>query len=94
MNKELDLVTFKYFLECYFNVSVNYDELNSILNDFNTQENVKYRKKLRDELRSILQLGNWNIVQEIIKKYGMRKMDEEKAKWFIHSVFANLEVNY
>lgn len=92
MKEELNFETLKYFLECYFNVSANDDELDKTLNDFNLYENAKYRKKLKEELKLILQLENWGIVQEVIKKYGMRKMNEEKVKWFIHYVYENLEI--
>ncbi|WP_163580888.1 hypothetical protein [Gracilibacillus saliphilus] len=93
MNEELNLETFKYFLECYFNVSANYNELNKIVNDFNLFENVKYRQKLLAELEIILELENWNIVQEVVKKYGMRKMDERKVKWLIQVIVGNLKSN-
>lgn len=86
MNKEMNLEAFKYFLECYFNVSANYNELEEIINDFNSLENIKYRKKLRSELELILQLQEWNLIQSFVKKYGMRKMNEEKLKWLIRTV--------
>ncbi|RAS80689.1 hypothetical protein [Priestia endophytica] len=93
MNKELNFGTFKYFLECYFNVSANYDELEKIISDFNSFENIKYRKKLLAELELILQLQDWNIVQEFVKEYGMRKMNEEKLKWLINVILDNLNYN-
>lgn len=92
LNEELRFESLKYFLDCYFNVSANYGELDEILNNFNLHENTKYRKKLKEELKLILELENWRIVQEVIKKYGMRKMDEEKVKWFIHYVYEHLEI--
>lgn len=93
MNEELSFDTFKYFLECYFNVSANYDDLNKIINDFNSFENIKYRKKLQVELELIWQLEDWDNIQGLVKKYGMRKMNEEKLKWLIRSVLDNLELN-
>ncbi|SDN60565.1 hypothetical protein SAMN05518871_106125 [Psychrobacillus sp. OK028] len=90
MNKELKFETFKYFLECYFNVSANYDELGEIISDFNSFENIKYRKKLQAELELILQLEDWDIVQRFVKKYGMRKMNEEKLKSLIQAISENL----
>ncbi|MFD3259634.1 contact-dependent growth inhibition system immunity protein [Paenibacillus lentus] len=93
MNQELSFETFRYFLECYFNVSTNYDELEKIIDDFNSSENLKYRQSLKAELELILQLGNWDIVQRFVKKYGMRKMNEEKLKWLIQHVLCNLELS-
>ncbi|MGF7048370.1 hypothetical protein J2T13_002878 [Paenibacillus sp. DS2015] len=93
MNDELNLETFEYFLECYFNVSANYDELDKITSDFNSFENLKYRQKLKVELELILQLKNLDNVQEFVKKYGMRKMNEEKLKWLIQCILDNLELS-
>ncbi|WP_026593194.1 contact-dependent growth inhibition system immunity protein [Bacillus sp. UNC437CL72CviS29] len=93
MSRKLNFETFKYFLECYFNVSADYDELDKIIKDFNLVENMEYRKKLRTELKQILRLENWDMVQRFVKKYGMRKMNEEKLKWLIQSVLDNLELN-
>jgi succinate dehydrogenase flavin-adding protein (antitoxin of CptAB toxin-antitoxin module) len=91
LNEELNFETFKYFLECYFNVSANYDELEKIINDFNSFENIKYRKKFLAELELILQLEDWDIVQGFVKKYGMRKMNEEKLKWLIQVISDKLK---
>ena len=85
--------TFIYFLECYFNVSANYDELGEIINEFNSFENIKYRKKLQAELEITLQLENWDIVQGFVKKYSMRKMNEEKLKTLIKAISVNLNSN-
>ena len=90
LNDELKLETFKYFLECYFNASVNYDELTDQIKHFNSFENTKYHQKLRDELNLIEQLNNWEHVQEFVKRYGMRKMNEERLKWLIHSISEDL----
>jgi len=90
LNDELSNETFKYFLECYFNVSANYDELDKLINDFNSSENLKYRQKLKSELEQILHLDDWDLVQRFVKKYGMRKMNEEKLKWLIQRIIDNL----
>jgi hypothetical protein len=90
MNEEIGLGTFKYFLECYFNVSTNYDELERLINDFISFENYDYHKKLREELNIVLQQGQWEVVQEYVKKFGMRNMNVDKIKWLVHSILENL----
>ncbi len=67
--------------------------MEKIIDDFNSSENLKYRQSLKAELELILQLGNWDIVQRFVKKYGMRKMNEEKLKWLIQHVLCNLELS-
>ena len=90
MNGESRTETFKYFLECYFNVSANYDELDKLINDFNSSENLIYRQNLKSELEQILNLGDWDQVQKFVKKYGMRKINEEKLKWMIQRILDKL----
>lgn len=90
MNENGNFETFKYFLECYFNVSANYEELENIIKDFNSSEIDKYRQKLQTELKLILELKDWDTVQNFVKKYGMRKMNEEKLKWFIKFILNHL----
>lgn len=88
----MNFKTFKYFLECYFNPSANYDELDKLIVDFNSFENVGYRKKLHSELL-VLQLEEFSIMQEFVRKYGMRKMDDEKLKWLIQRMLDKLELS-
>ncbi|SMD03924.1 hypothetical protein [Sporomusa malonica] len=87
------LGTFKYFLECYFNVSANYDELTLIIKEFNSGENTKYRKQLYTELSLIEQQEDWDMIREFVRKHGGRKMDEERLKWFIHELQYGIEVS-
>lgn len=79
MNRESNFEMFRYFLESYFNVSANYDELEEVINEFNL-ENIKYRKRLITELQTILQLQDWDFVHEFVRANGMRKMDKDKLK--------------
>jgi len=83
LNKELTFETFKYFLECYFNMSADYSELEKVITEFNSDESIENRKKLRVELESITKLAEWEAVQKFILKNGMRNMDEDRTKWFI-----------
>lgn len=89
--KELNLGSFKYFLECYFNVSANYDELKKNVRDFKDNENIESYRKLKEELKYILELGDWGAIQEFIKKYGMRRMNEDKIKWLIKTILNTLD---
>lgn len=85
MNRESNFEMFRYFLESYFNVSANYDELEEVINEFNL-ENIKYRKRLLTELQTILQLQDWDFVHEFVRLNGMRKMDKDKLEWFIRFI--------
>lgn len=88
----MNFTTFKYFLKCYFNPSANYDELDNLIVDFNSFEIVGHRKNLHSELL-VLQLEEFSIMQEFVRKYGMRKMDDEKLKWLIQQMLDKLELS-
>lgn len=85
MNRESNFDMFRYFLESYFNVSANYDELEEVINEFNL-ENIKYRKRLSTELQMILQLQDWDFVHEFVRVNGMRKIDKDKLEWLIRFI--------
>ena len=85
MNRESNFDMFRYFLESYFNVSANYDELEEVINEFNL-ENIKYRKRLSTELQTILQMQDWDFVHEFVRENGMRKMDKDKLEWLIRFI--------
>ncbi len=86
MNDQLKFEAFKYFLECYFNVSANYEELDKVVNEFILSENNSYRTRLQAELERIMKHGDWENVQGIVKEFGMRKINEDKLKWLIQSI--------
>lgn len=79
-----------YFLECYFNVSANYDELEQLIQEYKNSETDKNRTILISELQSIQRLGEWDTVHELVRKYGMRNMSIDKLRWFINTLQQNL----
>ncbi|EJQ93765.1 hypothetical protein BWGOE4_28950 [Bacillus mycoides] len=67
--------------------------MDKIIHDFNSLENMEYRKKLLAELKLILHIEDWGIVHGLVKKYGKRKMNEEELKLLIQSVLDHFELN-
>ena len=92
MNLESKLEIFKYFLECYFNESENYEGLEELVNVFN-EEDIDYRIRLYKELTFILNADHIDYVQEFIRNHGKRKMSKEKVNWFIELIQANVKTN-
>ncbi|QPA30596.1 contact-dependent growth inhibition system immunity protein [Thermaerobacillus caldiproteolyticus] len=90
MNEDLKYDTFRYFLECYFNQSANYEELETLVKEFNLTEESKYRQKLQQELEQILQLDNWDDIREFVRKHAMRKMNSDRLAWFTRTILHNL----
>ncbi|VXB69462.1 conserved hypothetical protein [Bacillus sp. 349Y] len=90
MNLESKLEIFKYFLECYFNESENYEGLEELVNVFN-EEDIDYRIRLYKELTFILNADHIDYVQELIKIYGKRKMSKDKVYWLIAVIQENVK---
>lgn len=84
---------FKYFLECYFNVSEDYKDLDKIIQDFIFSEKKCYQDDLSKELSNVLLEKKYNESQQYIKKYGMRTMSIEKTEVFIRYL-CNKLVNF
>ncbi|TCP27840.1 hypothetical protein EV207_11767 [Scopulibacillus darangshiensis] len=87
---ENDYKTFKYFLESYFNVSANYNELEQLIQEFNTIENSKYRESFKNELEQMLEEKDWDSIKEIVKVYGMRNMSHDKLIMLVKKILKNI----
>lgn len=86
MIDEKQLSKLRYFLECYFNVSYDYSELDSIINECREFENEEYIRELKEEIRLILRENDIELIRNFIKKYGMRTMTDDRIIWFINEI--------
>ncbi|NLK98239.1 MAG: hypothetical protein GX272_09240 [Epulopiscium sp.] len=82
--------SFRYFLECYFNCSTNYNELNELIDEFKDTEKSSNVNKVISELQSIINSKNLSIAQIYIKKYGMRNMDIDKVLLLVEFILEKL----
>lgn len=87
------LKKFKYFLECYFNPSAYYSELDNLIEDFNKSEIEDTILGFREELKYAKSLdeSEYPEVKEFIREHGMRNMPLEKVKWFIEYLNEKIE---
>ncbi|MDF2904358.1 MAG: hypothetical protein K0S25_1996 [Bacillus sp. (in: firmicutes)] len=91
MNNKLE--TLKYFLECYFNMSANYDELESLINDFVSGEQRSYSLQLLKELQWVTANGHWDLLSKYVYKYGERNMNKQKLQWFADTLLKVLKIS-
>jgi hypothetical protein len=82
---------FKYFLECYFVPSMNYDDVKDLTHDFVEAENNDTVKKLSSELNEIICTSNWHEVQKFVLTYGMRSYDVNKTKGLVEQILNGLK---
>ncbi|MDC2864641.1 hypothetical protein [Bacillus sp. BP-3] len=91
MIHEKQLSKLRYFLECYFNVSADYSELDTLIKEYKDIENAEYIKDLKEEISIVLSVDNIEFIRGFIKKYGMRNMkSDDKIIWFLNHIKNNI----
>lgn len=83
--------TFQYFLECYFNVSANYNELEKLITEFKESELKKYHILLINELEEMQRMENIDNIKEFVRIHGMRNMKYDKLEWLIQTILCGLK---
>ena len=69
-----------YFIEYYFNWSMNYDDLEKLAGEYLEIENDKYISLLKEEIKKLKNLPNSSeILKQMIYDYGSRKLNSEKS---------------
>lgn len=77
----------KYFFECPFNQGESFDDLDKIIQDYKTQETAECQLKFITELHQIIQTKSYALAAKIMKKYGQRILDIEKAGKLINFLY-------
>lgn len=90
MLNEKEYPKFKYFLESYFNISADYDELGKLINTYKEVEPKGYIEEFRYEISKLLKLDDRLIIWLFIKKHGRRTMANGKFKWFLECLDKNM----
>lgn len=91
MIDEKQLSKLRYFLECYFHVSADYSELDTLIKEYKEIEDDEYIKDLKEEISTVLLVDNIEFIRDFIKKYGMRNMkNDDKVIWFLNHIKNNI----
>lgn len=83
--------TTEYFFECYFNMSADYNEIDKLVEEFNTIECEEYIDQLKQELSDVIKSNDWKTIIQIASNKGGRKLTENKAQLLINYILAKLE---
>ena len=79
----MEFENYWYFLEGYFNQSINWDELKNVSYEFRFREYENYTNMLVSELEKIKDKNDWDFAKEFVRKHAGRKYDKEKVKLMI-----------
>ena len=77
----------KYFMECYFNQTFYFEDLDYLIQDFKKSELDKYYLELIRELYQIIQTKNYALASRVMKKYGDRILNLDETEKFINFLY-------
>ena len=80
----------KYFFECCFNESEEFEDLDKIIKEFKSCERDETQLQLIRELHHIIQTNNYTVASRLIDKYGGRILDVEKTEKFLKFLYNRL----
>lgn len=88
-----DFPEIMYFIDNYFNASVDYEELPSAILEYKMQESKEVQDSLIKEITITEKAGNLEIFKQILNNNGGRKPNNEKIRWILGTIRKGLAVN-
>lgn len=83
--------TIGYFIEHYFNCSMDYSDLENCIVDFLLNENVINIKAFKKEIETLYMLNCPEIIREVSYKLGNRGMPTDKALDMIKLLYTKIQ---
>ncbi|MCV9948826.1 contact-dependent growth inhibition system immunity protein [Paenibacillus sp. BT-177] len=90
MEQEVSYENLKYFIESYFNWSMDFADLENLIEEFKSRELPAYVEGLTQEIEEINELKNWDNVQEFVYLYGQRNLNIKKIECMIELLLTKL----
>ncbi|MCC9022711.1 contact-dependent growth inhibition system immunity protein [Bacillus nakamurai] len=88
--KKVECENFKYFIECYFNWSMDFSDLDQLIDDYKKRENSTYIEGLTKELKEINEKRNWNEIRDFIYLHGNRVLNNDKTESMVTLLLTKL----
>lgn len=82
-NESTKYENLKYFFECYFNWSMDYTDLENLIEEFKVRELPVYVNGLTQEVNLINEQGNWSEVKEFVYLNGRRNLNLKRTQEMI-----------
>lgn len=80
----------KYFFECSFNQSMDFDELDKIIQSFKKRENFESQIQFITELHQIIQTKSYKLAAKIMKKFGGLSPNLSQTEQLIKYIYNKL----
>jgi hypothetical protein len=78
---------FEYFIYCYFNHSMDYDELSNLADQYLTCENNFYITSMKKRVEELYKLKDAKYIKTLIWDYGERNLSVEKSEELIELLY-------
>lgn len=78
------------FLECYYYESLGIYELDSAINNFQSNESKDKKLEFRLELKVIIENSLYEKASYLIKKYSGRRLSFKKTELFLNYIYNKL----
>ena len=83
INEQEKYENLKYFIETYFNWSMDYADLGKLIEEFEKRELPLHVKRLVQEIQEISELRNWEEIKDFVYLHGRRNLTNKKVEQMI-----------
>jgi len=78
---------FEYFVDSYFNWSMNYTDLNDLADQYLNNEIELWIIPMRERVKELYELNNPQHIKDLVYRYGRRALNLEEAQNMIESLY-------
>lgn len=80
----------KYFIENYFNWSMDYTDLSKLIEEYKAREASLYVDGLVQEIKEISEHKNWEEIKDFVYLHGRRNLSNKKIEQMIELFIVKL----
>ncbi|WP_339158236.1 hypothetical protein MKX50_01600 [Paenibacillus sp. FSL W8-0186] len=89
-NEQEKYENLKYFIESYFNWSMDYTDLGKLIEEYEERESSLHVDGLVQEIKEISELRNWEEIKDFVYLHGRRNLSNKKIEQMIELFMVKL----
>lgn len=82
---------FKAFLEIYFNMSMDYADLDELIDDLLARESEKAIKRFADEIKQLYELDDAEFIKDYVWTFGRRALNLKKSSDMLELMYEKVK---
>ncbi|GGG03000.1 contact-dependent growth inhibition system immunity protein [Paenibacillus aceti] len=90
INEQEQYKNLKYFIESYFNWSMDYADLGELIEEYKKRESSLHVEGLVQEIKEISEHRNWEEIKNFVYLHGRRNLSNKKIEQMIELFMAKL----